>query len=369
MIRLAVAAPDRARCGVADYARFLGRALESHFDLVPIAFPETERRSAWIRAAAAADSTALVHVHYEYSLFRTVKPYRNRFATFMKRLQPPSVVTLHDLLPQLGVKAWGTRWFQPRSLVRELAYAPWFGSWRQEMYGLADHWLVHSEEHRRVVATVVGASAVSSHLHPIPETGCQWSEPPPSPKLVSPGFVKHHKGYLEFLDVLERLPSATWVIAGGPQDERDVRFVDELETRAARSGVADRLEITGYLDRAELERLASTATMAVFPFERVTGSGSLTWAIGLGMPVVASDLLPFRELAEAGAGLELLPLHQRDTWADRISALLVSPDRLAALGSANDRYRRSHGYDQLAGRLRDLFARLSNPRLDRTDQQ
>lgn len=358
MSRLAVAAPARARCGVTDYARFLRLALEDHFDILPIDFPESEKRADWVRAAAAGDQAQLVHVHYEYSLFRTVKPYRNRFATFMRRLEAPAVVTLHDLLPQLEPRGWMAFPVKPRSLLRDLAYRPWFGRWESRLYDLADHWLVHTEGHRQAVARVVGAERVSRYLHPVPQAGLEWSRPTGPSTLFSPGFVKPHKGYLQFLDVLQQLPDVSWIVAGGAQDEKDRVFVEELHRRTARCGLAERVQQTGYLGRSEIERQASAATLAVFPFDRVTGSGSVAWAIGLGMPILSTDLPPLRELAAAGAGLELLPLDSRGSWADRIRALLSSPERLSALAAANDAYRRQHGYMDLGRQLAPLFKSL-----------
>jgi glycosyltransferase involved in cell wall biosynthesis len=358
LIRLAVAAPARLRCGVADYARFLRPALAEHFEVLPIDFPESIGRAAWIRAAAAADEAQLVHVHYEYSLFRTVKPYRNRFATFMRRLRPPAVVTLHDLLPRLS-RRWGAaRPGRRLDLLRDVSYAPWFGRWETAVYRLADHWLVHTEEHRQAVAEVIGAESVSRFVHPVPQTGVRWHRPTGGSTLLSLGFVKPHKGYLRFLEALQQQPSASWIIAGGAQDERDRRYLEALESRSVQLGVAGRVRISGYLERAEIERLAAEVSLAVFPFDRVTGSGSVAWAIGLGMPIAATDLPPLQELVQAGAGLELLPLARPESWADRISGLLGSPERLATLAAANRAFSRQHGYADLSRHLRVVFDNL-----------
>jgi glycosyltransferase involved in cell wall biosynthesis len=356
--RVAVAAPARERCGVADYARRLAEALPERFEVTTIDFPQSSSRSAWREAAAEADTADVVHVHYETGLFGTVKPYRNRFGSFVRRQRPPVVVSLHDLLPRLTPRWLARPPYGPRDALRDIAYLPFFRHWERAQYGRGSHWLVHTREHQRAVAAATGETRVSRWIHPIPSTDVLWRSDNPTGELghlVSPGFIKAHKGYSGFVRTVARLSEVTWTLAGGAQDERDRHYAEGLCEEIKSSDLTARIRTTGYLQHDELEALTARATLAVFPFDRVTGSGSVALAIALGMPVVATDLPGLRELVDEGAGVELLPRAEPDCWADRIARLLASPDQLRALAAMNREHARHHSYARAGERLGALF--------------
>lgn len=360
-MRVAVAAPERRACGVSDYARFLKAALPRGIEVVDVAYPEDGSTHSWRGAAALADSCDLVHAHFEYSLFHAVKPYRNRFATFLRRLRPPVVVTAHDLIPPLAPR-WRERGrYKAKSLFRDLAYAPFLRTWERNQYRRAAHWVVHTEVHRKTVAQQVNESSLSQILHPVPEARLLWRLDHRAPhQLVSLGFVKPHKGYLELAGVLRELRDTRWLIAGGAQDDRDRDHLATLRLELERLGIAERVEITGYEERGRVEGRAVDSRLAVFPFAHATGSGSVTWAVALGLPVLATDIPPFRELAAAGAGLELLPAEAPETWPHQIGQLLANPDRLAALAQANRAYARRHTYQAAGKKMEAIFRAVSS---------
>lgn len=349
MKTMAMAAPGNLRCGITDYAGFLGKALQADWHLVDIELPAGSEPKAWQQAAAQADPADLVLVHYEYGLFRSVKPYRNLFARFMKRLRPPAIVILHDLLPALTPRRGEHDRFRLRDALRDLAYLPFFATWSSKIYGMADHFIVHAPQLYHGVRSTAPRAGVSFLRHPIPATSRQWRfGQPRMHTFISPGFIKPHKGYLDFIEVVPSRPHWNWLIAGGPQNDKDRQFADLLRSRIGELGLTDRVTISGYRSRAELEEMMTLAELAVFPYQQVTGSGAVAWAVGMGMPVAVTDQDAFRELRQTGCGLALLPGGKPDQWPDLVGSLLDDRERLQRLARTNTRFSSLNGYDATA---------------------
>ena len=358
-MRVGVFVPRRERCGVGDFAGRLAMAFPDTVECRLIHYPDDDSSRAWRRAARTADGLDLVHVHYEYGLFGSVKPYRNRFAAFMGRLGPPAVVTLHGQLPELAPR-WGAERFAASDVFRDLAYLPFFRRWNRIMYGRGAHWVVHSRILCDRVTSVVGEERTTYLPLPVPNTDRTWLDAERGDLvLVSPGFVKPHKGYEVFLDVVRELGSFSWVIAGGPQDRRDERYLGELCRLIDASGIGDRAKVTGYLSRAEMEEVMCRATMAVFPFRDVAGSASMAWAVGCGVPVVTTDLPEFRSLRSRGAGIELLPIGSPDSWPGFIERLGNDYDRLVDLARQNRDFGSENTYETCAEALVEVFERVT----------
>jgi glycosyltransferase involved in cell wall biosynthesis len=359
MIRVAVVAPHGDRCSIADYARLLAPHVpdDIELDAVPLPAPAASRAE-WAAAKTRASAADVVHVHYETALFQSVKPWRNRYARFMRGLGPRRVVTLHDRFPPLEPR-WRHRPYRAADLLRDVAYLPWFGRWEAMLFDLAEHYVVHTRALGDRVRAHRGDRCVSRLPMPVPRASARWAGPPPSAHLVSPGFIKPAKGYDDWLDVLPTGLDAHWTIAGPPQDDDDAAHLEALRQRIDSLGLAARVTITGYLPRDEMEALLAQASLAVLPFRRASGSSSVAWAVAVGLPVVATDLPAFRDMAEDGAGMELLPTDARDTWAARVTALLADPARLSALAAQNRRHAECCDFEHLAADYAAIYRRLA----------
>jgi glycosyltransferase involved in cell wall biosynthesis len=360
LIRVAIAARDSERCGVRDYARHLADAMPEGVEVFWVAYPDADSSAVWRRAAKATQGADVVHVHYEYGLFRLVKPLRNRFATFMDNLTAPAVVTLHGPLPSLDFRWSAKKPYGIADALRDVAYVPFRSRWPAQNHRRAAHWIVHTRALRDTVARYAGPDRVTLMAHPAPRVGSLWrGDSGRELRLVTPGFIKEHKGAEIFLETLRAMPEWRWTLAGGPQNPRDARFLARLRKRIDDLGLADRVEIAGYLSREELESLVCRHAMAVFPYERAEGSGSLALSIGLGMPVAATDLPSFREMREAGAGIEFLPRETPERWASVLQTLHDDPSRLERLAQVNRGFALSNSYEHAATQLAALFRSIA----------
>lgn len=359
-MKLGVATGVREQCGVRDFARQLASSYPPGVEVHWVIYPDRDVDAAWRQAARAADGLDVVHVHYEYGLFRTVKPYRNRYAAFVGRLRPPVVVTLHGALPRLEPR-WRSGRRGASDMLRDLAYLPFFSRWEGIVCRGVRHWIVHGVGVRDRVERMVGVERTAYLPHPVPEVASRWQpEARRERVIVTPGFVKAHKGYLDLARALGEGTSWSWIIAGGTQERTDEPYLHHLRDELAARDLGDRVRITGYLDRSEMEATICAAAMAVFPYAEVDGSGSVAWAIGCGVPVVTTDLPEFRAMRSRGAGVELLPLEAPAQWADALDRLWREPERLQELALRNRDYTAANGFGACARAHAEIFARVAN---------
>jgi glycosyltransferase involved in cell wall biosynthesis len=137
---------------------------------------------------------------------------------------------------------------------------------------------------------------------------------PGTPTVLAAARQEHQKGLDVLLEafpaILAHAPGARLVVAGRAGNQTPL-----LERTAARLGLGSRVTFLGA--RVDVPELLCAADVLVVP-SRWEGLGSvLLEAMALETPIVASDLPAVREIV-----------------ADRVTALLVPPERPAALAKA-----------------------------------
>jgi glycosyltransferase involved in cell wall biosynthesis len=188
----------------------------------------------------------------------------------------------------------------------------------------------------------------------------------PSPPVIgSVGMLVPYKGHAHVIEAAARLgdrfPDARVVIAGGataaaPGHESELREV------ARRHGVAERVELTGHLDRVEdvLDRL-SVFVSATYRDEEGFGreglSGAMLEASWAGLPVVATSGGGTPEGVEDGVTGTLVPPADPARMAEAIGAYLADPAAARAAGEAGasfsrERFRPAAVAERLFGLVR-----------------
>lgn len=125
-----------------------------------------------------------------------------------------------------------------------------------------------------------------------------------SPRLVTVGRIQPQKG-LRYLiaalpEIRARLPRVHLAVAGeGP-------LLPELSALADRLGVGGAVSFLGV--RRDVPALLQAAELFVFPSLWEGAAGAMVESLGLGLPVVATDVASLREIAEiAGGGVGFFP--------------------------------------------------------------
>ena len=145
--------------------------------------------------------------------------------------------------------------------------------------------------------------------------------------IVTVGRQEFQKGQKFLLRAMARLksrrPQARLLVVG-----RTGNATAELRAEHERLGLADRVRFLGY--REDVPEILAAADVFVFPSLFEGAGGALIEAMGLGLPIVATDIPSTREVADQSA--LLVPPGSANELADGIEAMLEDPDRARELG-------------------------------------
>jgi glycosyltransferase involved in cell wall biosynthesis len=291
--------------GVSRYGRLLAAEARRRADLrvlegeiVLTGAPHEDRR----RVAEAASRLAgadLVHLQYNNQPTGSVwGPGWRQFLhlrLFAQSTRAPLVATLHDLYPA----SWPGWRSSIRHPVREI-----HREWRDSPPAMTLRWLrgraaglfvcTHEERSRLVHAD--GRLRVIPHF--VEPRVALTSQPEARDGLglagkrvvTLLGYIHGRKGHRLLIEALPLLPENVVAVFAGAPPPSHPRIVSELLALAQARGVADRLQITGYLSEHELESYLAATDVAVCPFTSMAASSSLSTWISTGRPIVATEL-------------------------------------------------------------------------------
>jgi glycosyltransferase involved in cell wall biosynthesis len=231
----------------------------------------------------------------------------------------PTVVTVHDLA-----------WLRVQSHTRAYARA-YFGALQARAYRTAAAVICDSQFTASEYRTLVDARATPDVVYPgVDERFAAITRrPDDAPFALVTGTVETRKNLLVLVEALPAIPQLH-IVSVGPQTP----YADAVRARAVELGVADRLELRGYVTREALDDLYARATCALIP-SRYEGFGyALAEALCAGLPAIAARSSSLIEVA-AGA-LPLVDPNDISGWVDAIRTLLADRER-AELDAASHR--------------------------------
>ena len=222
----------------------------------------------------------------------------------------PVVVTVHDLA-----------WLRVQAHTRPYARA-YFGTIQARAYRTAAAIVCDShfsaDEYRALVDPRANPAVVYPGVDARFATIAR--NPDEAPFALVVGTVEERKNLLVLVEALPALPELR-IVSVGPHTS----YADTVRARAAELNVACRLDLRGYVTRAELDDLYARATCALIP-SRYEGFGyALAEALCAGLPAIAARSSSLVEVAAESA-----PLVDPDGvagWMDAIRALLADRDR------------------------------------------
>lgn len=173
------------------------------------------------------------------------------------------------------------------------------------------------------------------------------------PRLLFLGRLDPRNGLETVLDamprILESFPRTTLTVAGdGP-----LRRVYE---RAARPlGAAVR-----FVGRVNGERpeYYGTADLYLCPTTKASFGITLLEAMACGTPLVASDIIGFRELVDGGGEAVLVPPRRPDAWADAVVDLIGDPSRRTAMGATGRTKAGAYAWPRVTDRILEVYRRV-----------
>jgi len=163
------------------------------------------------------------------------------------------------------------------------------------------------------------------------------------------------KGHFYFINaaraVLQRLQKVHFVLVG------DGPLRGEIETQAARLGIADRVHLLGH--RIDGERLQAGFDVAVLASLHEGFPNAVMEAMGAGVAVVATAVGGVTEMIEDGSTGFLVPARNAEALADRILLVLTDAGKREAVASRGRQFVMTRlGMAQMVEAVEKLYAGL-----------
>jgi glycosyltransferase involved in cell wall biosynthesis/phosphoheptose isomerase len=184
---------------------------------------------------------------------------------------------------------------------------------------------------------------------------------PGASRLLCIGRLVERKGIGNVISSLAGVPGAELIVAGGPDRDRlgedpEARRLSEL---AHEAGVADRVRLSGRLERHEVPPLLRSADAVVsVPWYEPFGIVPLE-AMACGVPVVASAVGGMIDSVVDGVTGVHVPPRDPERLATTLADLLADPERRAEYGRAGvERARRLYDWNRVAAASLDVYERV-----------
>ena len=248
-------------------------------------------------AVARLRSADVVHIQYNShpnaSVWGPGWRQLSNLRRFVRAVERPVVVTVHDLYPVLRLQRLLRH--PLRSFVGLGGAIPQITTlnWLQRH---AARLLVCSEEERERLGAGSGRVTVIPHFvesrsitasRATAKAALGWT----GRRVISVlGFIHRRKGHQLVVDALAKLPGDVIAVFAGGATPSDPGSIDRLRTRALARGVDERLFVTGYLAEPDLQMHLAATDLAVCPFVQLSASGSLSTWISASRSIVASHL-------------------------------------------------------------------------------
>lgn len=378
-LRVAMFTPWRARCGISEYSRHLVEAFNTLPEIAGVriveALPDAVRggtlsalrhfsgdahRFAALGAALNADTSGqpadIAHVQHQYFFFGGVAPHKNHARAFLNAVRVPLVLTAHEIVRPPANASVLER--QAIALTNRANF----------LHPAVQHLIVHTEPDRDALLAL-GAASERVHVlaHAVPparpmppaEEAKQMLKLEGKRVLTLFGFLSAKKGHSLALAALRHLPPDVVLLFAGDQHPDDhTDYVPNLSAEIESLGLIERVRITGFLPDEQIPVVMAATDVAITPFLQSSGSGSLTYLLAYGRPVVASDIAPNQEVArESPSSLALFRSGDSDDLAAQVLALLEDSARRASLQAAALAYAARHSYTQMARETVSIYLR------------
>nr|WP_299594850.1 glycosyltransferase family 4 protein [Sphingomonas bacterium] len=293
----------------------------------------------------------IVLVQHEYGIFGGASGAL--LLRLLDRVTAPVVVTLHTVLEQPNS--------DQHAVIEALA-------------AMASRLIVMAEKGREILIRVHGVAPEKIVVipHGVPD------RPLADPDLVKPrfgfdgrrvlmtfGLLSPNKGIETMIRAMPRIvaadPRALYVVLGATHPHlvahEGEAYRDSLIALAAELGVSDHVRfIDGFMEQQRLLDYIEAADIYVTPYlnEAQITSGTLSYAVGLGKPVVSTPYWHASELLAGGVGT-LVGFGDSEGFAAAICALLASEGKMAEMRDRAWNIGRGMTWEQLAQGYYSVF--------------
>ena len=182
-----------------------------------------------------------------------------------------------------------------------------------------------------------------------------------SPVVAFAGHLYPNRGVDVLLRALALLPDVRGLIIGGHPAEADLV---RLQTMARELGIDDRVTFTGLVQRNHVPTLLEQADVLLMPYvktlitERYASPLKLFEYMGLGKPIVGSDLPAVREILQDGENARLVEPGDPDALAAGIRQVLDDGDFAERIARRAFEQAPAYSWERRAERIETLLDRV-----------
>src|SRR5207249_8250513 len=148
------------------------------------------------------------------------------------------------------------------------------------------------------------------------------------------GTYKRLEPMIEAFEIVSRQDPRAKLVVGGMDHPKTPGYLESISKQYWRH---PRIEFTGYIPEDKIPSLFQGTSVAVMPYSSSAGSSGVAHlACAYGVPIVASDIPDFRQLAEEeGLAIELYQAGKMKSLAATMIALLGNPERQMEMAIQN----------------------------------
>jgi len=271
---------------------------------------------------------------------------------FCRLLKIPVLLHLHD--------------YDYAQFCRSLP-APLLGPVRW-MFQTADHVVVLGQDARSTVTGLLAVPAervsILPNAVPIPARASASACGAPV-EILFLGQLSRRKGVHDLIDALDRpaLRGLNWhatIAGGGPQQ-------DQFEAALARTGIADRVAMPGWVDRVATEHLLSTADILVLPSYAEGMAMSVLEGMAYGLCIICTPVGALGEVIHADRSGVLVEPGNVASLAEALARCVADTGLRTRLGgAAAAQFRRDFAAVDYPARLLPILRRAVSRRLQLT---
>lgn len=355
------------KCGIADYALLLTRALEKNgvtVEIVPVR--DAKKAKMFIEDGKRLSSADVAHIQHEFSFFTDsrlpiVSPLLSlwHFFLLLSQIKITRIVTLHELQTTDGAVSSILR-FQ-RYLFLKILIA---------LLNKFDLIIVHTDRFRELlIKHGIDSQRVTFLPHPLPklndakidEQSINHSLYGNETKVLTIfGFVYARKGYEVAISAIEALHDCILLVAGGPLPGDITGYYDDLVNRVNKLNLSQRVKFLGFLSEPELHKVFLNTDIFLAPYFDAAGSGSLSRVAAYQKPIIASDIPTMKELKKIGLGIELFESGNSLDLRSAILRLFGDKERRQQLSQLTTQFIDRHSYDQVAHILKTMYTQKAS---------
>lgn len=315
------------------------------------------KRDEYVKAALelnAKEEVKIVSIQHEFGIFGN--NYGENLIVFLENLKKPVVVTFHTVLPEPPVEM--------KQVMEKIIH-------------YANYLVVMTELSKKLLRDIYGApdhkiKVIPHGIHPqlYSDTKLAKEKLNLEDKLVLTtfGFLSRGKG-IEYAiqalpGIIEKYPSTVYLILGQThpvvfQKEGEV-YRDKLLEEAARLGVREHIVFHNkYLSNEDLFLFlqATDIYLALSQEPNQAVSGTLTYALGAGRPVISTAFMQAKELVTPEVGM-LIGFNDYNAIASEVLKLFSDPGKLSTMGKTAYFHTRDMTWPNVALSYMSMFASL-----------